>query len=323
MLRHGGVPARPRLVSRRALLASLPALLAGCRRADEPSASRPPHVETLDVRRQPDGWLALPNGRHSCKFAVIGDSGRGWAPQHEVARQMVRYHEQFRFPLVLMLGDNIYEGPATPEDYRLKFQDPYRALLDAGVRFQAVLGNHDDPAQRDYPPFNMGGKRYYTFEPPGPALARVTDAVRIFALDSTSLDADQLAWLARELQRSRARWKLCMLHHPLYTGGRYGNGAVVTRWRLESLLVANGVDVVFSGHEHFYQRTSPQQGIVYFISGAAGSLREGDARLIAPVARAFDSDYHFMLVEIDGRALHFQAITRTGATIDAGVLRQA
>jgi hypothetical protein len=300
----------------------LPVLLAGCRR-DVPAASTPPVVETIDLAGTPEGWLALPAARQSFKFAVIGDSGRGWAPQHDVAQQMARYREQFPFELVLMLGDNIYEGPATPRDYREKFEQPYRALLEGGVRFQAVLGNHDDPAQRYYEPFHMSGKRYYTFEPPGPALSRVVDAVRVFAIDSTNLDGEQMAWLERELDRSRARWKVCMLHHPLYTCGRYTNSAYVLRWRLETLLVTHGVDVVFSGHEHFYQRSTPQQGIVHFISGAAGSLRQGDARADAAVARAYDRDYHFMLGEIVGPALHFQAITRTGRTIDAGVIRQA
>jgi predicted phosphodiesterase len=310
-------------MGRRAWLTALSALVVGCRRATTPSNAAAPRVESFDIRDRPEGWLALPNHRQSFKFAVIGDSGRGWAAQHEVARQMVRYRGQFAFPLVLMLGDNIYEGPATPQDYRLKFEEPYRALLDAGVQFQAVLGNHDDVAQRFYEPFHMGGNRYYTFEPPGPAIGRVTDAVRVFAIDSTNLDAEQLAWLERELRRSRARWKLCMLHHPLYTAGRYARGAYVTRWQLESLLVANDVDVVFSGHEHLYQRSTPQQGIVHFISGAAGSLRRGDAHEGEGVARAYDRDYHFMLIEIAGQALHFQAITRTGQTIDAGVVHQS
>ena len=161
-------------VSRRAVLATLPALLAGCRRETTPSGAVVPRVEVHDVGDFPEDWLALPNGLQSFKFAVIGDSGRGWAPQHEVARRMARYRERFAYPLVLMLGDNIYEGPATPDDYRRKFEEPYRTLLDAGVRFQAVLGNHDDRAQRFYAPFNMGGERYYTFEPPGPTFARVT-----------------------------------------------------------------------------------------------------------------------------------------------------
>jgi hypothetical protein len=103
------------------------------------------------------GGVTLPNARTSVKFAVIGDSGRGSPEQREVADQMVRVREAFKFAFVLMLGDNIYEGPATPEDYRLKFEEPYQELLGDNVRFFAALGNHDDPRQVHYPPFHMRG----------------------------------------------------------------------------------------------------------------------------------------------------------------------
>ncbi|AMY08249.1 Calcineurin-like phosphoesterase [Luteitalea pratensis] len=274
-----------------------------------------------DLRGRPPDWLALPANASSVKFAVIGDGGRGWPPQYDVAQRMAGYHQRFAFPLVLMVGDNIYEGPASPEDYRQKFEEPYRALREAGVRFQAVLGNHDDPAQRFYAGFNMDGQRFYSFEPSGPPLARLRDLVRIFALDSTNVDATQLAWLDRELGRSRALWKLCILHHPLYTAGRYERTGLLMRWHLESILITHGVHAVFSGHEHFYQRSTPQQGIVYFITGAAGSLRTGDASSGPTVARAFDRDYSFMLCEIVDDKLYFQSITRAGVTVDAGVVR--
>ena len=314
------MPPGPNLVRRRLITAPLAVLAYACR--ERPTASdRTARVSALDIRGRGADWLALPAADASVKFAVIGDSGRGWAPQYDVARRMASYRERFAFPLVLMVGDNIYEGPASPEDYRTKFEEPYRALLDAGVRFHAVLGNHDDPAEVSYPGFNMGGERYYSFEPAGPPMARLRDLVRVFALDSTNVDATQIAWLDRELGRSRALWKLCILHHPLYTGGRYPHSAMLMRWHLESIFVAHGVHAVFSGHEHFYQRSTPQQGIVHFITGAAGSLRTGDASSGPTVARAFDRDYSFMLCEIVNDALHFQSITRAGVTIDAGVIQ--
>jgi len=75
-----------------------------------------------------------------------------------------------------------------------------------------------------------------------------------------------------------------------------------------------------SGHEHFYQRLEIERGIQYFISGGGGSLRPGEGTPASYVARMFSDDYHFMLVEIDGHDLHFQAISRTGVTVDAGTL---
>jgi predicted phosphodiesterase len=279
-------------------------------------------VEAYSSAGRDTGWLALPARPDSIKFAVIGDSGRGSPPQYEVAAQMRSYRERFPFTFVLMNGDNIYEGPASREDYRAKFERPYQALLAEGVTFHAVLGNHDDPRERDYPLFNMGGERYYTFKPDSGVLSTITTDARFFALDSTSLDGTQRAWLEKQLSTSKERWKICFLHHPLYTSGRYGLNARWMRWQLEQLFVDHGVDVVFAGHEHIYQRIAPQNGILYFVSGGAGAaLRHGDARPAEFVAQSLDSDFHFMLVEIVGDTLYFQTITRRGRTVDAGVVR--
>ena len=301
---------------------ALVAILAvGCGDPGQPAGkTRTPVVH--DAQPAQSGGLALPNARMSVKFAVIGDSGRGTPEQHAVADQMVRFRETFGYAFVLMLGDNIYEGPATADDYRVKFEEPYRALLRGGVRFFAALGNHDDPRQVDYALFNMGGERYYSFAPPEDALTRLTTRVEFFALDSTNLDAVQIRWLAERLEASRARWKIVFLHHPLYTSGRYRNTSRAHRLALEPVLRRGGVSAVFSGHEHIYQRADLQNGIQYFISGGAGSLRRGDGVPAPYVARSYSQDYHFMLVEIDDDALHFQAIARSGETIDAGILYQ-
>ena len=266
------------------------------------------------------GALALPVRDGSIRFAVIGDSGRGDAAQNEVARQMVAWREKFPFDFVLMLGDNIYDRH-TPQDYVDKFEAPYATLLAAGVQFYAAIGNHDDPGQVNYAKFNMGGRRYYTFRKSERRVAGLVGAgARFFVLDSRSLDPEQLEWLREQLAESGTNWKIAYFHHPLYTSARYGRTARALRIVLEPILIAGDVDVVLAGHEHVYERTVPQHGISYFVSGAAGSLRKGDITRSALTARAFDTDYHFLLMEIAGDELYFQAISRTGATVDAGVI---
>lgn len=282
-----------------------------------------PRIEALDVSTVPPGTLTLPNEGRSIKFAVIGDSGRGWQPQHDVAAQMVAFRQLFDFEFVLMAGDNIYEGPATAEDYRVKFEDPYKVLLSDGVKFFAVLGNHDDPKQVFYEPFNMKGNRYYTFTPPVDPITRWDTRVRFFAVDSTNLDGEQMKWFEHEAAESRAEWKIALMHHPLYTSGRYTLAARALRFAVESSFVNGGIDIVFSGHEHIYNRSELQKGILYFVTGGAGSLRQGDVRQSNLIARGYDEDFHFMLVEIADGGFFWQAITRKGVTIDAGALRSA
>lgn len=296
------------------------------RHSDSPALPSPDRTELRAVTDIPvpaaPGATVLPKAAASIKFAVIGDSGRGNQPQYEIAAQMASYRQQFPFSFVIMNGDNIYEGPATLQDYREKFEKPYQALLDDGVKFYAALGNHDDPQQIHYPLFNMGGDRYYTFRPPDDPITRLVTSVRFFAIDTTNLDRQQMRWLQQQLGASDSAWKICFFHHPMYTSGRYQRASAAFRISLEPMFVRYGVDVVFAGHEHFYQRTTLQHGIQYFVSGGAGSLRAGDAAPAPFVAREFDTDYHFMLVEIERDVLSFQVISRTGDTVDAGALHR-
>ena len=257
--------------------------------------------------------LSLPNKPDSLRFAIIGDSGTGGQAQYDVARQMVEWRTLFPFEFVLMMGDNLYGGDK-PKDYQKEFEIPYKPLMDAGVKFYASLGNHDNANQRFYKNFNMNGERYYTFRPkPG---------IRFFALDSNYMDRAQLAWLQEQLRSSGSEWKIIYFHHPLYSSGdRHGSDEQL-RDVLEPLFVEFGVSVVFSGHDHFYERIKPQKGIYYFISGAGGQLRRGNIRKTDLTAKGFDQDNHFMILEIAGDEMYFQTISRTGTTVDSGVIQR-
>lgn len=298
-----------------ALMLTLPA----CDRRQQSSEPRmaPPAAEG-----PPSQLLRLPKKTGSVRFAAIGDAGRGDAAQYAVSAQMQAYRKEFPFDFVVMLGDNIYDG-GTPEDYKQKFELPYKPLLDAGVDFFATIGNHDDPNQPSYKPFHMNGQRYYTFKPPSLASRLVGPDVRFFMIDTEQIDPTQLEWIDGEMERSKADWEIPIFHRPIYTSGRYVRPARILRAALEPLFIKHGVTVAFSGHEHFYERIKPQHGITYFISGGAGSLRLGDIRNLGLTEVGFDRDYHFMLVEITGDELYFQAISSTGASIDYGVIRKA
>lgn len=255
--------------------------------------------------------LKLPLIQDSVRFIVIGDSGTGDSQQIEVAKQMAAYRAKFPFTFGILLGDNLY-GSERPQDYARKFEQPYQALLDAKVEFHASLGNHDDPNQKFYKPFNLGGERYRTFK---------KGNARFFVLDSNYLDPEQLKWLEKELAASGSDWKIPYFHHPLYTTATRGP-VLEARAALEPLFEKYGVDVVFTGHEHVYERLHPQKGIVYFVAGGSAKLRSGDLRKSPITAVGFDRDRTFMLVEIAGDQMYFQTITRTGTTVDSGVIRR-
>ena len=245
------------------------------------------------------------------RFAVIGDQGSGDTAQYDIGRQMAAAHVRTPLDLVLMLGDNLY-GRQEPEDFVSKFERPYQPLLAASVPFYATLGNHDRPDNRLYAPFNMHGERYYTFSRAG---------VRFVVLDTNVLDARQREWTETTLGAAPEAWKIAYFHHPLYSsGGRHGSNLEL-RVLLEPLLVQAGVNVVFSGHDHHYERFIPQRGITYFVEGASGKLRKGNDRS-ALTAALYDADQTFMVVDIAGDTLSFQTISRSGRVIDSGSIRR-
>lgn len=283
-----------------------------------PADGRPEAQPVVETTTVDDGGLALPRRVGSLRFAVMGDVGRGDQAQYDTAAQMAVWRERFDFAFVLMLGDNIY-ADGTPDDYVARFERPYQPLLDAGVTFYAANGNHDPVNILTYAPFNMNGHRYYAFTkqegPLGPIGQRT---VRFFAIDTVNLDGEQLTWLREQMAVSNTDWEICFYHHPIYTSGRYRTRAAWLRRTLEPVLVQFGADVALAGHEHFYERITPQRGVSHFVSGAGGALRVGDIRPSEITAAGYDDDTHFVLMEISGDDLWFQAINRTGRTVDAG-----
>jgi hypothetical protein len=254
----------------------------------------------------------LPNRPGTLKFGVMGDFGTGERSQYEMAEQMARLHRSFGYELVLLTGDNLY-GSERPQDFKKKFELPYKPLLEAGVKFYASLGNHDAREQRFYRLFNMNGKLYYSFSP--------KPEVRFFALESTYPEPEQIRWLEKELDGSRSDWKIVFFHHPLYSSGDRHGSDLRLREVLEPLFVKHNVSVVLTGHDHFYERVKPQKGIAYFVVGSGGKLRKGNIdRGSGLTAKGFDTDLAFMAAEIVGDTMAFKVISRTGQTVDAGMV---
>jgi predicted MPP superfamily phosphohydrolase len=267
---------------------------------------------SLDAQQATAPATALPNKDGSFKFAVLGDFGTGARTQYDLARQMASLHTRFKYEIVVLVGDNLY-GSERPQDFKTKFEEPYKPLLDAGVKFYASLGNHDAREQRYYKLFNMDGKLYYSFSPKAD--------IRFFMLESTYPEPEQIKWVERELQASGSNWKIPVFHHPLYSSGERHGSDTKLREVLEPLFVKYNVSVVLTGHDHFYERVKPQQDITYFVTGSGGQLRTGNIdRSTGITAAGFDTDLVFLAAEIDGDQMYFNAISRQGAVVDSGVL---
>ena len=277
---------------------------AGCRDGGAAAAAQAPAAPAVP----------LPNKDGSFKFGVLGDFGTGDPPQYELADQMVKLHERFKYDLVVLVGDNLY-GSERPQDFVNKFERPYKPLLDAGVKFYASLGNHDAREQRYYKLFNMDGRLYYTFSP--------KPNIRFFVLESTYPVPEQIQWVESELKASSSDWKIAYFHHPLYSSGDRHGSDLRLREVLEPLFVKYNVSVVLTGHDHFYERVKTEKGIAYFVVGSGGQLRKGNIdRGSGITARGYDTDLAFMAAEIAGGEMTFNVISRVGQTVDSGVVKR-
>ena len=249
----------------------------------------------------------------------MGDFGTGERDEYNVAAQMLEVHRRSPIDLVLAVGDNIY--PNGSARYFVKhFEEPFAGLLKEHVKFYAVLGNHDVEEGRNdqlhYPLFNMDGSNYYI-------LSRGNGLVDFFMLDTTNCDVTQVTWLENSLRTSRAIWKVAAMHHPLYSSGKKHGSDLRLRKLLEPLFTRYHVQVVFAGHDHVYERTKPQQGIQYFITGAGGKMRRGDINLKSELrAVSYDDDNSFMLIEVDENEMSFKSISEKGQVVDSGTILQ-
>jgi predicted MPP superfamily phosphohydrolase len=273
------------------------------------------------------GWAAQDDNSFKpiISFAVIGDTGTGDEAQLAVARQMALRREKTPFEFTIMLGDNIYEK-GEEKDIKPRFEDPYKDLLAAGVKFYASLGNHDIikglQFQTNYPNFNMGGRRYYNFVKG--SSENNDNLLEFFALDSNEVTPEQLKWLDESLAASKARWKIAFCHHSIYSSSKMHSQYTKLRAQLEPLYVKYGVAAVFSGHSHCYERVKPQQGVHYFTEGASGEIKRKTLdRKTQLFAAGEDEKNTFLVVQAGENELKVEAIAADGSLIDSYTIKHA
>jgi hypothetical protein len=274
---------------------------------ERPGQPAPPPPSSRAPATTEPPLLAVPDIRGATVFGIIGDSGSGDKAQYRVAAAMTRYFDEARrFRFVLMLGDNLYH-----DDYTNEFAVPYKDLIDRGITFHAAIGNHDRDLQQHFKPFNMGDRTYYAF---------TKGHARFVALNSNRpADDEQLKWLDGAFTDAGDKWRIAFFHHPLYSSGEHAmQSREAIRPSLEPALVRNNVNVVFSGHEHLYERIAPQKNVRYFVSGGAGRT------LYAVNKSPFDdvavSAHHFMVIALTPELMFFQAITPDGKILDCGTI---
>jgi hypothetical protein len=194
------------------------------------------------------------------RLIAIGDFGVGGETQRGFGAAVRTFEARNPADLLVTLGDNDYTE--SPTAFRTNWEQSFSWTASAGVRVAAVLGNHDVRVEE-------GRYQFDELDMPGRYYRRAIGPVELYLLDSNRVDAAQTSWLRQTLSRSRARWRIAVLHHPPFTCGTYSSHtAVVARW--VPLFERFRVRVVLSGHDHNYQRFAPWRGVRYLVHGGGG-----------------------------------------------------
>ena len=257
---------------------------------------------------------ALADEDSGFSFAVVGDSGSGGKGQLAVARLLGLLKPEF----ILHTGDVVYPD-GEERHYDRRFFEPYRELI-RDVPVFPVLGNHDVRKgngaaflENFHPPVDSPGstKRYYSFDW-GDAHFVALDS-ELYYNDKGSSAERQRVFLERDLISTRKRWKIAFLHRSPYGSSRHGGDEMV-RYDLEPLFAKYGVDLVFAGHDHVYERTVPIRGVTYVVSGGGGRrlYAAGKGRLTA----CSRSAHHAVLGRVDGARLSLEAVEPAGTVFD-------
>jgi len=270
----------------------------------------------------------------SFRFACFGDSGSGSNSQAELAELIASK----RPDVVIHTGDLIYPA-GDINDYRPKFFEPYKDLITSCF-FMPSLGNHDCATQRGSPflevfdlpqngPKGIPPERNYWFDY-GDARFVALDSNDIFPAGVvTALDRKEKVgpWLRDVLKGAGGRWKFVYFHHPFYTHSKHAaEGAAYMKESYVDIFEECGVDVVFTGHNHLYERTAPirkdqvmpeGQGVVYVVSGAGGAERYAKRPNPPAYLRvAVDDVFSFTLVELSATRFALKQINERNEVID-------
>lgn len=290
-----------------------------------------PYRITYGIRTLAEGTLHTnrPAGQ-PFSFVVFGDSGTGNQEQYQLAARMEELPGKPDF--LLHTGDLVYTH-GQREGFKDRFFVPYRRLL-ADIPFWPSLGNHDvaEPG-RGQPyldvfelpengPVALTAERNCWFDYAGARFAVVDSNA-----DEPTLREQVAPWL-RSVLAGPFRWKFVAFHHPPYTAGAHAPSARVQR-TLVPVFDAAGVDIVFCGHDHLYERMLPMRGgevaengngVVYIVTGAGGGkLYEALPQSSRPAYLSVleNQHYSFTYVRIDGPTLRLQQIATDGSVLDA------
>jgi len=243
--------------------------------------------------------------RDNFVFVAMGDHRSNPSAHLSVVNRVIAINPD----LCVDTGDLVGNGDNASE-WDPQFFTPEKELMKSVCLFPAI-GNHEydytNYLDYFYLPTGPGNERYYSFD---------YGNAHFVALDtniSYSAGSAQYTWFVNDLQSTTKPWRFVYFHHPPYSSSSHGSNTNV-RAQLCPVIEANGVQMVFSGHDHDYER-SYVNGVYYIVTGGGGAplYPAGTSSWTQFSASA----YHACKVSIAGNNLTLEAIKPDGTVIDS------
>lgn len=261
-------------------------------------------------------------------FAVFSDSQFDHADPGAWGRVSTQAWKE-RPNFALHAGDLVDRGHSK-NDWVSQFFAPAHTFMKTIPMF-SIPGNHEDDAAHFYQYMYVPLRYYYSFK---------YGNAEFFMIDTNQyqeLGTDMYNWLEQALAKSTAYWKFVVHHHPPYSSddNDFGNTYAETSTLgddeaigLTPLYDKYGVDIVFYGHIHTYERTWPirnrkvdtKNGVIYLNVGGAGGRLENPAPVRSWFSNKLRTVHHFGYIAIHDNTLQFQAIDDEGKLFDSFTL---
>lgn len=237
-------------------------------------------------------------------FVALGDT----RTNHEAHRSVISHAVMLSPDFFLHTGDFVEDGSVTAQWDT--FFEIEQELLRQSPLF-GVLGNHEKNDAKYFDAFHLpGNEQWYSFDYGDVHFTALQiDDHADYAPGST-----QYTWLENDLTNTHSLWKIVFFHIPPYSSGYHGGDSTV-RDTLGPLFSQYGVDLVFNGHDHAYER-SVVTDVVYIVTGGGGAPLSEQLNPNAYSAY-FTSTYHCISVTIDNRTLSSVAVRPDGVQFDA------
>lgn len=254
-------------------------------------------------------FRTAPEFTDSVSFIVLGDT-RSDSISHQAVVDRIA---QYDFDFLIHAGDLVVYGDDT--DAWRKFFNIECAIISK-MLFIPTIGNHERPYWQYDTLLALPGAEYYYSVNYGNC--------HIICLNTEmQLTGPQRNWLINDLIETRQNplidWIFVTLHRPPYSSGSHGSQMDVRNaWC--SIFSRYGVDIVFCGHDHSYERTRPIDGVIYIICGGGGAPLY-DVRKSEWTAYS-EKTHHFCLVEIKRNRLELKAIKPDGMVFDSLVINK-